>query len=137
MNETLAYYNQNADAFIAGTQNADMSEQYRFFLKHITPGGKPLDLGCGSGRDSAYFSSLGFDVMAIDGSEELCKRVRENYCIEALCMRFEDIAFQSMVFIGHNQPPFQGFFIFMGNWPGQRGNWPTTFLTTLGRILSS
>ena len=95
MNETLTYYNQNADTFIAGTQNADMSEQYRFFLKHITPGGKLLDLGCGSGRDSAYFSTLGFDVTAIDGSEELCKRVKKNYGIEALCLRFEDIAFQA------------------------------------------
>lgn len=95
MNETLTYYNQNADTFIAGTQNADMSEQYRFFLKHLTPGGKLLDLGCGSGRDSAYFSALGFDVTAIDGSYELCKRVKENYGIEALCMRFEDIAFQA------------------------------------------
>ncbi len=67
MNETLAYYNQNADAFIEGTQTADMSEQYRFFLKNLSPGGKLLDLGCGSGRDSAYFSSLGFEVTAVDG----------------------------------------------------------------------
>lgn len=93
MNETLNYYNQNADAFIEGTQNADMSAQYRFFLKHLSPGGRLLDLGCGSGRDSAYFSSLGFEVTAVDGSEELCKRVKENYGIESLCMRFEDISF--------------------------------------------
>ena len=93
MNDTLCYYNQNADAFVAGTQDADMSEQYRFFLKHLTPGGKLLDLGCGSGRDSAYFASLGFEVTAVDGSEALCKRAREHYGIEALCMRFEDISF--------------------------------------------
>lgn len=93
MNETLAYYNQNADAFIEGTQNADMSEQYRFFLKYLTPGCKLLDLGCGSGRDSAYFSSLGFEVTAVDGSEELCKRVKDNYGIDALCISFEDISF--------------------------------------------
>ena len=95
MNETLAYYNQNADAFIEGTQHADMSEQYRFFLKHLSPGGKLLDLGCGSGRDSAYFSSLGFEVTAVDGSEELCKRVKENYGVEALCINFEDISFDA------------------------------------------
>lgn len=95
MNETLAYYNQNADTFIEGTQNADMSEQYRFFLKYLTPGSKLLDLGCGSGRDSAYFSSLGFEVTAVDGSEELCKRVKENYGIEAYCIKFEDISFDA------------------------------------------
>lgn len=93
MNDTLRYYNQNADTFVAGTQDADMSEQYRFFLKHLVPGGKLLDLGCGGGRDSAYFSSLGFEVTAVDGSQELCKRVKERCGIDALCIRFEDISF--------------------------------------------
>lgn len=93
MNETITYYNQNADSFIEGTQNADMSAQYDFFLKYLSSGGKILDLGCGSGRDTAYFLSLGYEVTAIDGSEELCKRVKANYGIDAQCIRFEDIAF--------------------------------------------
>lgn len=93
MDETLTYYNQNADAFVEGTQNADMSEQYHFFLKHLAPNCRILDLGCGSGRDSAYFSSLGFEVTAVDGSEELCKRVKENYGINALCIKFGDMSF--------------------------------------------
>lgn len=95
MNETLSYYNQNADAFIEGTQKADMSKQYRLFSKYLSPACKLLDLGCGSGRDSAYFSSLGFEVTAVDGSEELCKRVKENYGIKALCIKFEDLSFVS------------------------------------------
>ena len=94
MDETLSYYNQNADTFVTGTQNADMSEQYRFFLKYLTPGDKLLDLGCGSGRDSAYFSSLGFQVTAVDGSEELCKLVRKNYGVDARCLRFEELSFR-------------------------------------------
>ena len=95
MDETLTYYNQNADSFIEGTRNADMSGQYRFFLKHLPTGGKLLDLGCGSGRDSGYFSSLGFEVTATDGSEELCKRVRESYGLHALCIKFEELSFVS------------------------------------------
>lgn len=93
MDETLSYYNENADTFVAGTQNADMSQQYGFFLKYLAPGGRLLDLGCGSGRDSAYFSSLGFQVTAVDGSEELCKRVRQNYAIDAQCLRFEELSY--------------------------------------------
>lgn len=93
MNETISYYDQNADAFIAGTQNADMTAQYRFFLKHLPAGCKILDLGCGSGRDSGYFSALGFDVAAVDGSVELCKRVEANYGIRARCIRFEELSF--------------------------------------------
>ena len=95
MKKTLSYYNQNADAYIEGTRKADMSMQYRFFSKYLSPGGKLMDLGCGSGRDSAYFSSLGFEVTAVDGSEELCKRVKESYGIHALCIKFEDLSFVS------------------------------------------
>ena len=94
MNETLDYYNQNADAFIQGTLNADMSGQYQKFLKHLSKECKLLDLGCGSGRDSAWFASLGFSVTAVDGSEVLCQRVKMKYGIEALCLSFEDISFQ-------------------------------------------
>ena len=94
MNETLAFYNKNADAFVEGTRNADMTEQYRFFLKYMPRGGNLLDLGCGSGRDSAYFYDLGFQVTAVDGSEELCKRVRQSYGLDAQCLRFEDISFR-------------------------------------------
>lgn len=95
MKETLSYYNQNADAFIEGTQKADVSKQYRLFSKYLSPDCKLLDLGCGSGRDSAYFSSLGFEVTAVDGSEELCKRVKASYGIDALCIKFEDLSFVS------------------------------------------
>ena len=93
MDETLDYYEQNADAFIAGTRHADMSAQYDFFRKYLPVGGRLLDLGCGSGRDSAYFASLGFAVTAVDGSEALCRRVREHYGIPAQCIRFEDLDF--------------------------------------------
>ena len=93
---TLSYYNQNADAFIEGTQNADMTRQYRFFFKHASQVDKLLDLGCGSGRDSAYFASLGFQVTAVDGSEELCKRVRANYGMDAQCVRFEELSFEEV-----------------------------------------
>lgn len=93
MDETLAYYNQNAEAFIAGTEHADMSQQYGFFRKYLPQTGKLLDLGCGSGRDSAYFASLGFQVTALDGSRALCQRVKESLGIDALCMGFEDLAF--------------------------------------------
>ena len=93
MDATLNYYNQNAESFVAGTLSADMSAQYKFFLKYVPLKAKILDLGCGSGRDSAHFASLGFDVVAVDGSAELCKRAKEIYGIDAVCALFEDISF--------------------------------------------
>jgi len=37
-----------------------------------------LDLGCGSGRDTKTFLSKGFQVEAVDGSEEMCKIAEKN-----------------------------------------------------------
>lgn len=63
----MKYYEDNALDYIESTKDADMSELYRFFLKHLKKKeGKILDIGFGSGRDMLYFRSLGFDVYGID-----------------------------------------------------------------------
>ena len=94
MNKTLKYYNDNAEAYIENTIHADVSNLYAHFLPKVPEGGSILDLGCGSGRDSKTFMSLGYHVTAIDGSEEFCKKAKENLGIDALCMRFEEICFE-------------------------------------------
>ena len=43
------------------------------FIKNIPSGGKILDLGCGTGRDSRWFSEKGFDVTGIDFSKGMLK----------------------------------------------------------------
>ena len=73
MNETLQYYNEHAADFTADTQQSDMSERYVSFLSRLKDGGHILDLGCGAGRDSAQFLKRGYQVTAVDGSEELCE----------------------------------------------------------------
>jgi len=72
MNDTIRYYDENAEEFIAGTLQADMSEARNRFLGLLQPGTLILDLGCGSGRDSKAFLERGYQVEAIDGSQELC-----------------------------------------------------------------
>ncbi len=72
INKTLAYYDANANAFVDRTKAADLSKLYNEFLPCIPDGGKILDLGCGSGRDSLHFLKLGYEVVAIDGSEAMC-----------------------------------------------------------------
>ena len=92
---TLGYYNKNAEAFIKGTVHSDMSYCYHMFLKYLTPGQSILDLGCGSGRDSKFFLNLGFEVVAIDGSEEICKQASDYIGKEVICKRFEDITYEN------------------------------------------
>lgn len=49
-----------------------MQELYDQFEAYLKSGDKILDIGCGSGRDSRYFLSRGYDVVPVDGSMELC-----------------------------------------------------------------
>lgn len=92
-NETLDYYNKNAQEFCQSTVNADMSVCYQMFEKYLPRGGKILDLGCGSGRDSKYFLSQGYEVVSVDGSEEICKCAREYLQRPVQCVRFEEMNF--------------------------------------------
>lgn len=73
-NLTLNYYNTYAEDFIQGTLNVDMSEIRQKFLNYLPKDACILDAGCGSGRDSLAFKKEGYQVIAIDGSEEMCKQ---------------------------------------------------------------
>jgi cyclopropane fatty-acyl-phospholipid synthase-like methyltransferase len=50
MNNTINYYNQNAENFIANTQNADMHPTQERFLRLLDANTSILDFGCGSGH---------------------------------------------------------------------------------------
>lgn len=69
---TLDYYRNNAGLFSENTIGVDMSVLQNAFMELIPKGGKVLDLGCGTGRDSLYFREAGFRVFSIDGSNEMC-----------------------------------------------------------------
>jgi ubiquinone/menaquinone biosynthesis C-methylase UbiE len=48
------------------------------FETPIRPGGRVLDVGCGTGRDSVHFAGRGFDVQAIDASTEMLRIARSR-----------------------------------------------------------
>ena len=73
MDQTLNYYAENADNFVADTVNVDYSANQGRFLAKLSPGASILDFGSGSGRDTKAFLAQGYLVTAIDGSPELCK----------------------------------------------------------------
>ena len=90
INKTIDYYNQNADSFVKGTVSVDFKNTQDKFLK-VLPGKRVLDFGCGSGRDTRYFMEAGFDVVAIDGAEELCKSASAYTGIQVKHMLFQDL----------------------------------------------
>ena len=93
INANIEYYNKNADIFFAGSVNADMSDDRKKFLVYVPAGGRILDAGCGSGRDSKAFLDAGYNVVAFDASEEMRKRASKFIGKEVLDLRFEDISF--------------------------------------------
>lgn len=76
-NQTIEYYNRNADAYVLQTRNVDMTAIRNRFMELIPAHGSILDLGCGSGRDSKAFLDRGFQVTAVDGSVEMCRATEQ------------------------------------------------------------
>lgn len=92
---SLGYYNKNAQGFFDRTINADVQDLHQKFLNHVPKEGRILDAGCGVGRDSRFFLSKGYDVVAFDGSLEMVKMASNLLGKDALHMLFQDINFSS------------------------------------------
>ena len=61
------------------------------FLRVLAENRFILDFGCGSGRDTKYFLSKGYQVEATDGSSELCKLASAFTGIKVKEMLFQDL----------------------------------------------
>ena len=92
MDQTIVYYEQNADSFIDGTLGADMDDLRQGFLELLPEGSYILDFGCGSGRDTKAFLDSGYRVDAVDGSEELCRRASDYTGIPVKHMLFQELS---------------------------------------------
>ena len=90
MNSTDEYYENNAEIYFKSTAFLDFSETCEHFLRYVKPGGKIVDIGCGSGRDVRFFKSKGFRVCGIDACASLCRLARDYSGAEISCMRIED-----------------------------------------------
>jgi SAM-dependent methyltransferase len=77
---TLAYYEERAEDFRAGTRDHDVSQNIATLLRHID--GEPplviLDLGCGPGRDLRTFSGLGHTAIGLEGAAAFAAMARAH-----------------------------------------------------------
>ena len=92
MDNTIEYYNKNANQFVQGTLSVDFKQTQDRFLAKLPAGAYILDFGCGSGRDTKHFLENGYQVDATDGSKELCKMASDYTGIDVKCMLFEELA---------------------------------------------
>lgn len=91
IDKTLKYYNENAQSFASGTVSVKFTEVPDKFLEKLNPDAYILDFGCGAGRDTKYFLSHGYQVDAIDGSEQLCRIASEYTGIKVRQMLFQEL----------------------------------------------
>ena len=92
MNNTIQYYQQNAEQFSRETRSVDFSQNQDKFMSKLKKNDTILDFGCGSGRDTKCFLEHGFQVEAIDGSEELCRLAGEFTGIKVKHLLFQELA---------------------------------------------
>jgi SAM-dependent methyltransferase len=83
---TLAHYEAGAGRFWQGTRDHDVTQNYEALLSNLE-GAPPftiLDLGCGPGRDLAYFRSLGHEAIGLDGCHAFSMMARSYSGCEVL-----------------------------------------------------
>ena len=90
-NNTLDWYRENAKEFAANTGKVDMTGLFRAFLEMIPSGGYVMDLGCGAGSASVYFTQAGCQVLAVDGCRELCEHTGRRAGCETRQLRFDEL----------------------------------------------
>ncbi len=92
---TTAYYDAHAIEFCENTVGVDMGELYIPFLQELPDGGRILDAGCGSGRDSLAFMRMGYQVVSMDASSEMVAATSRLTGQPAFLMRFDEIPFDA------------------------------------------
>lgn len=78
--QTIAAYDAAAAAY-AGEWEQEQdapTDLYALLAEHFSPG-QTADIGCGSGRDSAWLAAHGFAVTGFDASEGLLREARRRH----------------------------------------------------------
>lgn len=87
---TSLFYSDNAASYAAALSDASL-KRLDTFLAALPAAASILELGCGSGRDSAVMIARGFDVLPTDGIPEMASEASSRLSIPVPVLRFEEI----------------------------------------------
>jgi SAM-dependent methyltransferase len=88
--ETLRFYKQEAERYCQRTGSVP-SAALPGFLARLRPGSSILELGCGSGRDTAEMLRQEYDVTATDGSPEMALQAERRLQRPVVVLQFGEI----------------------------------------------
>jgi SAM-dependent methyltransferase len=99
---TIANYDSRAEKFWQGTRGHDVSQNYAALLDAIEgpPPFRLLDLGCGPGRDLAYFRALGHEPVGLDATPSFVEMARQVSGCEVLAQDLLALALPKAHFHG-------------------------------------
>jgi 2-polyprenyl-3-methyl-5-hydroxy-6-metoxy-1,4-benzoquinol methylase len=83
--ETRRAFDGVADDYDGPTGNNELIQRMRERLWRaveavVPPGGRLLDLGCGTGLDASHFARGGYRVVAVDWSPAMVRRTQDRAC---------------------------------------------------------
>ncbi|MEQ9261259.1 MAG: class I SAM-dependent methyltransferase [Roseovarius sp.] len=90
--QTLAVYNSQTEEYAAMmAREAAEDPMIGRFIAACPPGGRVLDLGCGTGHYAKIMAEAGLAVEAMDAAEQMVARAAQVPGVKARLGRFEDL----------------------------------------------
>lgn len=89
----ISFYEAHAEEYCGATRALDMSCLYARFLSSLPLGAHLLDAGCGSGRDTKAFLSMGYRVVAFDASPRMASLASAYTGRPCQVLRFQEMEF--------------------------------------------
>ena len=78
----------DAETEVIVRENALMPEEEALIARHLAPGWRLLDVGCGAGREAIGFARAGLEVVGIDLAPAMIARARERARAADLAIKF-------------------------------------------------
>ncbi|WP_165215936.1 class I SAM-dependent methyltransferase [Affinirhizobium pseudoryzae] len=89
--ETASFYARKAASYAADTGAYPASPNLQRFAARLPAGARILELGCGSGRESAWMLAQGLDVHPTDGIAEMATEASVRLGIPVSVLPFDQI----------------------------------------------
>lgn len=76
---TIEAYDFDAEKVAKLHESLIPERLYQLALEYFIPGGKTLDIGCGSGRDTGWLARNGFETLGIDASSGMLEQAIKRH----------------------------------------------------------